>query len=497
MGNEAEEPSTHRPRPSPVGARLGGDDYQYLLVWTEAVKILDPQKDVILVEFEALDAGNVDDLVVRRSAGPGTYHQIKFAVTPHADPLDSAWFIKPTSKNGSSPLQKFCDSYKKLGSPQMYLVTNRPIAAGDPILTETSGHDALLGRRLRAEKPDSPAGKALAEWAEHVGLSVADLLEALDHLYVNAGSEPYTKLRSETASLQMRAAQMSGHPNAVDGGTAEVRDLVKTGVRKLAADDVKRIADERDLWAEDAETTLLIEQAVSYPWREAPTATVDWRPYFADDEEEKRRELGGGYSWEDDLRPLMRAGVEAIHATGVRRVRVTGSPRLSGWFLAGFEFRHVHGLQVAGYAGPERWASDAEMGDAHIEVAEPVILEHGEALAVVLSVAQMAANLAEAYIRDAKIPVSELVEISVAGAPDNQLVQGPEHARAIVQGFYGKIAELHQGRDLHLFMAIPGVLALLLGHRWNRMPQTQLYDDRGPQPTDGQGYDPAFLLATS
>jgi hypothetical protein len=44
---------------------------------------------------------------------------------------------------------------------------------------------------------------------------------------------------------------------------------------------------------------------------------------------------------------------------------------------------------------------------------------------------------------------------------------------------------------LHLFAAGPLGLSLLLGHVWNRMPETQLYDDLGV----GRGYAPTFRLA--
>jgi hypothetical protein len=34
-------------------------------------------------------------------------------------------------------------------------------------------------------------------------------------------------------------------------------------------------------------------------------------------------------------------------------------------------------------------------------------------------------------------------------------------------------------------------LSLMIGHLWNRMPETQLYDDLGP----GKGYTPTFRIS--
>jgi SMODS-associated and fused to various effectors sensor domain len=43
---------------------------------------------------------------------------------------------------------------------------------------------------------------------------------------------------------------------------------------------------------------------------------------------------------------------------------------------------------------------------------------------------------------------------------------------------------------IHLFLATPSSGALLLGHLWDRMPPTQLYEDLGPV----GGYCPSFII---
>jgi hypothetical protein len=44
-------------------------------------------------------------------------------------------------------------------------------------------------------------------------------------------------------------------------------------------------------------------------------------------------------------------------------------------------------------------------------------------------------------------------------------------------------------KRIHLFLAMPGGLALLLGHFWDRMPPTQTYEDLLA------AYEKAFLIA--
>jgi hypothetical protein len=75
----------------------------------------------------------------------------------------------------------------------------------------------------------------------------------------------------------------------------------------------------------------------------------------------------------------------------------------------------------------------------------------------------------------------------------NQAVTGPGHAVALAQAIRNQVRQLADASRtprLHLVLACPAGLALLLGHRWNRVPTTQLYEDLGL----GARYTPAFLL---
>src|SRR5207249_1449316 len=51
------------------------------------------------------------------------------------------------------------------------------------------------------------------------------------------------------------------------------------------------------------------------------------------------------------------------------------------------------------------------------------------------------------------------------------------------------VVRRYRPAKIHLFLAAPHGAALLLGHLWDRMPVTQLYEDLGP----GNGYLPCFL----
>ena len=70
-------------------------------------------------------------------------------------------------------------------------------------------------------------------------------------------------------------------------------------------------------------------------------------------------------------------------------------------------------------------------------------------------------------------------------------VTGPEQACALAVGLRDHARHAAHGHPrVHLFLATPMGLALLLGHRWNRVAPTTVYEDLA-----ALGYEAAFTIA--
>jgi hypothetical protein len=80
----------------------------------------------------------------------------------------------------------------------------------------------------------------------------------------------------------------------------------------------------------------------------------------------------------------------------------------------------------------------------------------------------------------------------VPGGASRQAVASPEVGLALAAAISSALRDdTHDRRDgVHLFQSCPLPLAILIGHLWNRMPQTQVYEGLGP----GGGYIPAFAI---
>jgi hypothetical protein len=80
-------------------------------------------------------------------------------------------------------------------------------------------------------------------------------------------------------------------------------------------------------------------------------------------------------------------------------------------------------------------------------------------------------------------------EVGASNVAIATAAQARDWAYGVRDAIRGIVRERGVSR-IHLFLATPAGAALLLGHLWDRMPFTQLYEDLGPL----RGYAPSFLL---
>lgn len=108
----------------------------------------------------------------------------------------------------------------------------------------------------------------------------------------------------------------------------------------------------------------------------------------------------------------------------------------------------------------------------------------------------LAADLSEDVMRFLKESVPEVGRV-VCIVPEtgasNVAIGGDAQARGWAlntRDLVRKLVRNHRPSHVHFFLATPHGAALLLGHLWDRMPPTQLYEDLGPL----KGYCPSFTI---
>jgi hypothetical protein len=479
--------------PSASGARLAGDDYQHLYTWLQALTLLRENPCVERIAMEVRDAGNVDDLVVYRRGAPNLYHQIKFVVD-HRQHFTHEWFTTaPSGGPKRTPLQRFYESFRELSADdapaEMVLITNRPEDRDDPLLKLISGRHARLTPRMAAATPNSAAGQVRAAWADYLGITEDKLLAMLDHLTIRSGGENFAAMR-ETCGWAMEAVGLRGDPDAVDVGMNEMRRLIADGCDELDGDRLREIIAAKRLSGDASRAALLVQAIDRDPWPDAATAALDWVDLFEGDTPNARRQLHDPRLWTERLQPELHDAAETIKRQGYSSVLVRGSLRLSTWFLCGLEFSDLARFTVALPTRDGVWTTNAEREPFEI-VTDAVDINRGAELAVGISLTGNVSRAARSYIEQANLPVKTLLTVAPAIGAGDTALPGPGETKTWARATLEAIRDAAEEHDgvVHVFMYAPAPAALFLGHIWNRVPDTQLYDDvvRG-------GYAPTYRI---
>lgn len=137
------------------------------------------------------------------------------------------------------------------------------------------------------------------------------------------------------------------------------------------------------------------------------------------------------------------------------------------------------------------WTSDAP----YPAPIAPVITEHhlgqGNDIAIAIQIATTIASDVLEFLCDQHLPTDQLVVLSPPGGPRDNAVASPEDACALAIGLRDAARRAARGHPrVHLFLAGPMGLSLLLGHRWNRVAPTTVYEDLA-----ALGYEAAFTVS--
>jgi hypothetical protein len=295
----------------------------------------------------------------------------------------------------------------------------------------------------------------------------------------------------DRCALAMRAAQLRFDADAIALAGDLISWCVETNIRELTAETLLPHIRERNLAAERSAGSLLIQCLSPDPWPEAATASLDWVDLFDGDEPAARRQLRDPNGWEGQLKPELRAAIQTIRRHGLVQINVYGTMRLSAALFTGIELSRVAGFNIETEARGAVWSSEDE--HPAVELDSTVIeIGQGDEMAVGLSMSIDLTDDAVAYLRGQQLPVGQLVVYVPPGGPARESVKSPQDGLGLAYAISDALRGDASGAPrVHLFQATPMPLSLLIGHLWNRMPETQLYDDLGA----GKGYTPTFRIA--
>lgn len=483
-------PSASAGPPSRSGVRRSGDHYQDLVTWSAALRVVQPHTAFTQLEIEINGVGNVDDVVLRRPGFGDHFTQVKWATTTSLM-VDEA-FLTHRPRKGKSVLEKLFASYRLLRDsscpPRLELLTNRVLAPQHALLGKVDGRTDLVVPFARLASSDSSAGVQLSAWAEHVGAERDEFLEMLDHLVFRTGFTVGGE--RDRAQVLMLAAGLRHDDRALDVGIAAAARWVREGRRVLTAEEVRQEVDALGLQQGRRSAILLVQAIDRDPRPEDATEVLDWVDYHAGVSPMSRAAPISPVQW-TKMADELDAAVGRLRDDRVRDVLVRGAMRQATFFLVGTRLAHVTGRTVSYLQQRELWTSDAPFVPVPMLDLKRTEIGAGCSLAVAVGIAVDPTLAANGYIRSQLIDVAELITVTPASGAHDQAIGSAGEAVAYAQAIRNAVRlELEQrpADRIHLFLAGPGGLALLLGHRWNRLAPTTVYEHLGP----GRGYTPAF-----
>lgn len=481
------------PVPSASGARVAGDRYQWLVAWHACVTVLyeaatGASNPAVSVGVEIDGAGNVDDVVIRRRMPPHSYKQVKYAVNSRT-PVNGEYLTTPSRADGPSILAKIAAAWHQLtrtGDPVVLaLITNRAPDPADPLISGRDSRTRLLLPRASQGGPGSACGRARAVWAKAAGLSEAELLELLAVLDFDLARD--RRHLEETVKLTMLAAGLRSDDLALATGADWVAEQVVAGRREFGLSVIQDAVRSRAL--RSGPTRAIVSIATLTPDRLATQAAyaIDWVDRFDGPDPYAKRRPKPPATWQQ-----LQADIEDIPARlgAASHVAITGSLRLAPAFTVGAALRMVTGIDVTIMQRGTPWASDAPYTTPIMPTCTEYGIGQGEDVAIVIEIATTITADVQVFLTGRRIPAARLVVLGPPGGPRDNAIDGQEQACALAVGLRDAARSAAHGHPrVHLFLAAPVGLALLLGNRWNRVAPTTVYEDLA-----ALSYEAAFTI---
>lgn len=479
---------------APRAAAIRGDNLQHAVGLYTVLEALDDEH-AVSVSIEDADGGAFDDVVLRRVAGvPGKWRQVKSS-NYGGEAIDEDWLMRANSQKGSSPLQAFHATWRHLRDSEelfeLELVTNRNLDHGLALFKALDKKaDRLDESKLKyaLEHPRTDLGKLLTKFAKHLGVDRAEVVEFLSAVgFRNEGSEKAWWIR---ISDKMRINGFRGDESAITVALRMVSDWVTDGVGVVTVEDARRRLENLDLLARDGTLVLAVHGIDREESRDLPNVRVDFTDLYPPGDSFERRGLADPGDWDAVVLPRLTGGAWKLETFRSRRVHIVGSIRLPAWFAVGRKLPGVRRWVVSLEQDGVEWVSNERGGSAEvIPLADETLDGDGTDLAACIALRHDPTHDVGAYLSEAGIPAGHL--FTVTGETGVGPTAVPDGAWAVAwvaavqDALMAKVRETGTTR-VHLFMAGPAGVALLLGHRWNVLPAVTVYEHLG------SGYAPTF-----
>ncbi|MGW0251902.1 SAVED domain-containing protein [Nocardia goodfellowii] len=476
-------------------AALRGDDYQHVVALFHACRVL-TEEHIDSVSIEDAAGGAFDDVVVRMrpsAALPHEYIQVKSSNYNNVV-VDEQWLLKAKTAKGKSPLQHFYRTWCELTAAGesfvLKLLSNRNYDHNDPLLGLIDNTTEKIPRiKVDTYTPRSNPGLALQHWADHLGINLNELKIFLTEVWFIHGESDASW--EDRCRPLMQKAGLRDDDDALTVGKAMVRGWVTSGKGRRTRDDIRAEVTQKRLLAREGTLVLAVHAIDNAPLPDLPNATIDIVDQYPDIDPFQRRQLRDPNRWHDVVVPKLIAAKADLGTFRSRKVHVVGAMRLPMYFAVGRTLPDVAGWILSVDQRGIEWSTAARREDAALDILHSEEISNNGDLAVAIALAQDPTAEVRAFLTESGTQVKRFLVLSTPGGPSRTAVPGPgwaadwvSRARDLIRL---AVRESNASR-VHLFISSPAGAALFLGHQWNMIPATTVYEHQDP------GYEPTMTF---
>lgn len=172
------------------------------------------------------------------------------------------------------------------------------------------------------------------------------------------------------------------------------------------------------------------------------------------------------------------ADIEAMRSRvpGNSSVLIGGHFRQAKGFFAGAVFRGARGYNLAAEQRDAVWIADAANGP---QISPPVVIERDQGsadIAVVVNASAEGTPAVVSWLDRAGVAVCEVLSFQPAGGSGPHSLPDGVRANSFAVQVRDAIRQRLPGGRVHLFLVGPIALSVFLGHHWNRVAPTTVYE---------------------
>ena len=484
-----------------VAARIHGDDYQALVFWQQACRLLRGEDEIDAIEIESEDLKSLDDVVIyfkdghldqygqplKREGFQVKYH-VDFRGCITANSLIDPAFINATAV---SFLQRAFNQWKMHSSEGLSIVfcSMWPIDPNDELSKLVSGEDGHIAiDKLEKSGARSKLGKIKGAWRAHLKVSDDELLHFLSSVRIIISVQKELLLHCVNNDLTLAGLSPITECALINPYYELARSFIKGNRVRMTRDDLLNICKKSKLWRGQPLNLRPIKKIGIRSRLRSTEGFVEWAEahleltgIFND------RQLKDGYDWSRDvfmpidtfLKKNLRSGEHCemwlpVHSTIAVAI---------GYMLDAKSGVDVHMHQTT-VGGTQIWCNKTSCTtrshDYHWIVNDEVIND-GSDLAIAISVTHDIMGDVRAYLQEAGLHVSTLRCFSCENC-GQQAIADQEHAVAMIEKVVDCVRQLKRSVSptsrIHVFFAMPNFMAFALGQRLRPLGLVQLYEHK-------------------